>query len=53
MKSPPDRIPRRIIDSYGGNQSFGVSLEILREDFKAGLEVLADVMLRPSFPSPN
>lgn len=38
------------IDSYGGNQSFGVSLEILAEDFKTGLRLFADVMLRPSFP---
>ena len=38
------------IDSYGGNNSFGVSLEVLREDFGLGLDVLSDVLLRPSFP---
>jgi zinc protease len=38
------------IDSYGANHSFGVSLEILAEDFKAGLDVFADVILRPAFP---
>jgi zinc protease len=38
------------IDSYGANQSFGVSLEVLREDFVAGLDVLADVILHPAFP---
>jgi zinc protease len=38
------------IDSYGANHSFGVSLEVLAEDFKAGFDVLVDVLLRPAFP---
>jgi zinc protease len=38
------------IDSYGANHSFGVSLEVLSEDFQAGLDVLADVLLHPTFP---
>jgi zinc protease len=39
------------IDSYAGNNSFGVSLEVLSPDFTNGLDLLGDVMLRPSFPA--
>ena len=39
------------LDSYGGNQSFGVNAEVLREDFNLGLDLLADVILNPSFPA--
>jgi zinc protease len=39
------------IDSYGGNQSFGVNLEILKEDFATGMDLLADVLLNPIFPA--
>jgi zinc protease len=39
------------IDSYGGNNSFGANAEVLSEDFDAGLEVLADVLLNASFPA--
>ncbi len=38
------------IETYGGNNSFGVSLETLSEDFATGLDVLADVLLEPTFP---
>lgn len=38
------------IDAYGGNNSFGVSAEVLRADFELGMEMVADVMLNPSFP---
>ncbi|MCX6905300.1 MAG: pitrilysin family protein [Verrucomicrobia bacterium] len=38
------------VDSYGGNNSFGVNAEVLSEDFGAGLEVVADVVLNPVFP---
>ncbi|SVE64497.1 uncharacterized protein METZ01_LOCUS517351, partial [marine metagenome] len=38
------------IDAYGGNNSFGVSLEVLNADIVLGLEMLADVILYPSFP---
>src|SRR5208282_3304318 len=31
------------IDSYGGNNSFGVNAEVLSSDFACGLELLADV----------
>src|SRR5581483_4413462 len=39
------------IDSYGGNQSFGVNLEILKDDFSMGMDLLADVVLNPIFPA--
>ncbi len=39
------------IDSFGGNNSFGLNLEVLSGDFKTGLDVFADVLLHPSFPS--
>ena len=38
------------LDSYGGNQSFGVNAEVLREDFNLGLDLLADVIRNPTFP---
>jgi zinc protease len=38
------------MDSYGGNNSFGVNVEVLSGDFAAGLELLADVILNPAFP---
>ena len=39
------------IDTYGGNQSFGVHAEVLSSDFATGLDLLADVLLNPSFPA--
>jgi zinc protease len=39
------------IDSYGGNNSFGVNAEVLSSDFATGLELLADVLLNPTFPA--
>ncbi|MBI3415446.1 MAG: insulinase family protein [Verrucomicrobia bacterium] len=38
------------IDSHGGNNSFGVHAEVMREDFATGLDLLADVLLRPALP---
>jgi len=38
------------IDSFGGNNSFGVNLEVLSSDFALGLDVLSDVLLQPAFP---
>ena len=38
------------IDSYGGNNSFGVNAEVLSSDFATGLDLLADVVLNPIFP---
>jgi zinc protease len=40
------------IDSYGGNNSFGVNAEVLSSDFAMGLDLLADVLLNPTFPAP-
>ncbi len=39
------------IDVYAGNNSFGVTLEVLEADFALGLEMLAEVVLNPSFPA--
>jgi zinc protease len=39
------------IDSYGGNNSFGVNAEVLSSDFETGLDLLADVLLNPIFPA--
>lgn len=39
------------IDTYGGNQSFGVNAEVLTGDFATGLDLLADVILNPRFPA--
>ncbi len=38
------------IDSYGGNNSFGVNAEVLSSDTALALDLLADVLLRPTFP---
>ncbi|HAM73730.1 MAG TPA: hypothetical protein DCM86_19010 [Verrucomicrobiales bacterium] len=39
------------ISSYGGNNSLGVSVEVMSGDFDTGLGILADVLLKPSFPA--
>ena len=39
------------IESFGGNNSFGLTAEVLSGDFKKGFEVFADVLLNPSFPA--
>jgi len=39
------------LDSYGGNNSFGVNAEVLSSDFATGLDLLADVLLNPTFPT--
>jgi zinc protease len=38
------------IDSYGGNNSFGVNAEVLSGDFTVGMDLVADVLLNPTFP---
>jgi len=40
------------IESYSGNNSFGVNAEVLSTDFATGLDLVADVILRPTFPEP-
>jgi zinc protease len=39
------------IETFGGNNSFGVNAEVLSTDFAVGFDVFADVLLNPSFPS--
>ncbi|HYV27894.1 MAG TPA: insulinase family protein [Candidatus Eisenbacteria bacterium] len=39
------------IDSYGGNNSFGINAEVMSNDFAAGLDLVADVVLNPTFPA--
>lgn len=39
------------IDTYGGNNSLGVNVETMSADFKTGLDLLADVLLNPTFPA--
>lgn len=38
------------LDTYSGNNSIGVTAEVLRDDFTSGLELVADVLLRPALP---
>jgi len=38
------------MDTYGGNNSFGVNAETLSDDFATGLDLLADVLLNATFP---
>jgi zinc protease len=38
------------LSSYSGNNSFGLSLEVMSEDIKKGIDILSDVLLRPAFP---
>ncbi|HWF19184.1 MAG TPA: pitrilysin family protein, partial [Verrucomicrobiae bacterium] len=40
------------LDYFGGNNSFGVSAEVMSDDFATGLELVSDVLLNPAFPSP-
>jgi zinc protease len=39
------------LDSFGGNNSFGVSAEVMSGDFATGLGLMADVILNPTFPA--
>lgn len=39
------------IGTYGGNNSLGVSTEVMTSDFNTGLTLLQDVTLNPNFPS--
>ena len=38
------------LSSYSGNNSFGLSLDMMSEDVKKGIDILSDVLLRPAFP---
>ena len=37
------------VDTYGASNSFGMSLEVLKEDLPLALEILSDLILRPTF----
>ena len=39
------------IDQYGGNNSFGLSAEVLGSDFESAFDIFCDVMLHPAFPT--
>jgi len=39
------------LDSFGGNNSFGVNAEVLAGDFGQGLDLVADVVLNPTIPA--
>ena len=39
------------IDSFGGNNSFGVNAEVMSGDFAVGLGLVADMLLHPKFPA--
>jgi zinc protease len=39
------------IETFGGNNSFGLSAEVLSEDLKTGFDVFSDVLLHPTFPA--
>lgn len=41
------------LDSYGGNNSYGVNVEVLSSDFATGLGLVVDVLLNPTFPAPQ
>jgi len=55
-RRPAEEIAKEIeavggsIDSYGGNNSFGLNAEVLSTDFALGLDLVADVLLNPTFP---
>jgi zinc protease len=38
------------LDGFGGNNSFGVSAEVMSSDLKLGLDLVTDVLLNPIFP---
>jgi zinc protease len=39
------------LDSYGGNNSFGVNAEVLSTDFQHGFDLFSDVILNATFPT--
>ncbi|MBA4148001.1 MAG: insulinase family protein [Verrucomicrobia bacterium] len=39
------------IDTFGGNNSFGLTSELLSSDFEIGLTLICDVLLNPTFPA--
>lgn len=39
------------IDTYGGNNSFGINAEVMSGDFAQGFDLIRDVLLNPAFPA--
>ncbi len=39
------------LETYGSRHSFGISIEVMREDLGLGLEILSDIVLRPAMDS--
>jgi zinc protease len=39
------------IDCFGGNNSFGLTMEVMSGDLSTGLGVFGDVLLHPAFPA--
>lgn len=39
------------LDHFSGNNSFGVSAEVLSGDFTTALDLMSDVLLNPAFPA--
>jgi zinc protease len=37
------------LSAYSGNNSFGLSMEIMSQDIRKGIDILTDVLLRPAF----
>jgi zinc protease len=60
LKGTPSRTAEQIaneieslggsLDSYGGNNSFGINAEVMSADFAEGFDLVADVILRPVIP---
>jgi len=49
-----DRVIEEIggsIDTYSGNNTFGLNAEVLSTDFATGLDIVSDVLLHPAFPA--
>lgn len=38
------------IETYGGNNSFGLTINLLKEDLGVGLEILKDILMNSNFP---
>ena len=38
------------LDTYAGNNSFGINAEVMSADFTTGFDLLTEVMLQPTFP---
>ncbi len=38
------------LSAYSGNNSFGISLDIMSKDIRRGIEIIADILTRPAFP---